>query len=72
MLSLSFRLEQHVCVTPGLTHTDNCRTNLGHVAQEGDLHLLTLGAQSLEQRSVWPLGVEDEGLVPLQRDQMSG
>lgn len=44
--------------------------DLGHCAQKGDLHLLTLGTKSLEQRFVWPLGVEDEGLVTLQKHHM--
>jgi len=45
--------------------------NLRHLGQEGDLHLLALRGQALEQRLVGPLRVQDGGLVTLQTDTSS-
>ena len=39
--------------------------HLGHLGQEGDVHLLTLRCEALEEGLVGPLGVEDGGLVTL-------
>jgi len=40
---------------------------LGHLRQEGDVHLLTLGGEALEQRLVGSLGVQDGRLVALRQ-----
>ena len=44
------------------------QSNLRHLSQEGDLHLLALRGQALEQRFVRPLRVQDGGLITLQED----
>lgn len=43
--------------------------NLRHLSQERELHFLALCGQTLEQRFVWPLGVNDSGLVALQEER---
>ena len=56
-----------LAVCTALLH-NSLSTNLRHLSQEGDLHLLALCGQTLEQRFVWSLRVEDGGLVTLQED----